>query len=165
MAGFLTGQRITADKLNILFNKPLGRLVAQTTQSLADNTNVPINFGTGSTVYDTHGYHSESSNISRITPLIAGYYRFYGVGFFGIETSPVSASVAWRLNATTYEPGAYRSPGYTVAASGPAQCDILMNGTTDYMELMMLQDSSGAITTNVSLQFTSMVEWEFIREQ
>lgn len=165
MAGFLTGQRITADALNVLFNKPIGRLVAQSTQSLADNTNVPINFGSGSTVYDTNGFHSESVNISRITPTIAGYYRFYGVGFFGIETSPVSASVAWRLNATTYQAGAYRSPGFGVAYSGTAQVDLLMNGSTDYVELMMLQDSSGAITTNVSLQFTSMVEWELIRAQ
>lgn len=165
MAGFLTGQRFTADALNVLFNKPIGRLVQQSTQSLADNTYTAITFGTGSTVYDSHGFHSESTNTSRITPTIAGYYRFFGTGFFGTESSPVSAVVTFRQNASTFYAGTGRLSGFTIAWSGMAQCDILMNGTTDYVELMMLQDSAGAISTNVSSQFSSAVEWELIRAQ
>lgn len=167
MAGFLTGQRVTADALNVLFNKPIGRLTVPSgsTISLPDNTHIPVNFGTGSTVYDTNGFHSESTNNTQIKPNIAGYYRFSGFGFFGTSTSPVSADVSFRLNGTTYQAGDTRLPGFTIAWSGFAQCDLLMNGTTDYVELMMLQDSSGAIVTNASSQFSSSVEWELIRAQ
>lgn len=162
---FVTGQRITADALNVLFGKPIGRLVQATLQSLADATRVAVTFGTGSTVIDTHAFHSESVNTSRITPTKAGYYRFSGFGFWAAQTTPVSTDVTFRLNGTTSLPSAWRGLGTTVAGSGFTQVEQLMNGTTDYMELTIDQDSSGAVNSNVSVNFTSSVEWEFIREQ
>lgn len=162
---FVTGQRLTADALNVLFGKPLGRLVQGTAQSLADATRVAITFGTGSTVIDTHAYHSESVNNTRVTPTQAGYYRFSGTGFWAAQTTPASTDVTLRLNGTTALPSAWRGSGGTVAGSGFAQVEQLMNGSTDYIELTINQDSSGAVNSNVSVNFTSSLEWEFLREQ
>jgi hypothetical protein len=162
---FVTGQRLTADSLNVLFDKPIGRLVQATAQSLADATRVAVTFGTGSTVFDTHSFHSESTNNTRITPTKAGYYRFSGTGFWAAQTTPVATDVSFRTNGTTAVPSAWRGSGGTAAGSGFTQIELLMNGSTDYVELTINQDSSGAVNSNVSINFTSTVEWEFIREQ
>lgn len=165
MAGFLTGQRLTADGLNVLFNKPIGRLIQQAVQSLPDATYTAITFGTGSTVYDTNNFHSESSNTSRITPTIAGYYRFSGWVFVGPQTTPVSIVAEFRQNGTTALAGDSRDAGSTLAVGRYATATVLLNGTTDYIELVGNQDSSGAVNTNVSSQFSSSVEWELVRAQ
>jgi hypothetical protein len=162
---FVTGQRITADALNVLFDKPIGRLVQVTAQSLTDATRVALTFGTGSTVIDTHSFHSESSNNTRITPTKAGYYRFAGTGFWSAQTTPVVTDVSFRLNGTTALASAWRAVPGAQAASGFTQIEQLMNGSTDYVELTVNQDSSGAVNSDASVNFSSTVEWEFIRSQ
>jgi hypothetical protein len=171
MTTFFAGDELAAadlEKLNVTtVAKPIGRLIQQpASQALADNTAVAVTFGTGSTVYDTNSFHSESSNTTRVTPSIAGYYRFSGVVFFETEASPVVASANFRFNGTTNLAAAWRAGTASIglqAFSGLTQVTIAMNGTTDYVELMALQDSAGADNTNTSVHFSSTLEWEFIR--
>lgn len=143
-------------------DKPIGRLVASGTQALADNTRTSITF-TAEEI-DTDGFHSTSVNTSRITPTKAGYYRFYGTVFFEAQTTPSISDCNFRKNGTTSLAPAGRAQGYTQAFSLSTTCVQDFNGTTDYIELQALQDSAGADNTNQSVQFSSVVEWEFVRD-
>lgn len=162
------GGRINASTINDIIrgtlNKPAGRLVATSTQALADNTQVAILFGSGSTVFDTHAFHSESSNTSRVTPNVAGVYRISGTGFFATQATPNISDVCIRKNGSTNQAAAWRyAASSTQAVSGITQIEIEMNGSTDYFELVMRQDSAGADDTNQSSQFSSALEWEYVR--
>lgn len=142
-------------------DKPLVRLVQTAAQALADATQVAVTFT--SEEIDTHGFHDSGTNTSRITPTVAGYYRFSGTAFFEAQSTPVVSDVNIRKNgATNIAPaGRYLGAGQTFALACTAI--VSMNGTTDYVELVARQDSVGADNTNVSLQFSSVFECEYLR--
>jgi hypothetical protein len=145
---------------------PLGRIVATGTQSLADNTQTAIAFSDTDDI-DTHNFHNPASNNTRVTPTVAGYYRFYGSFWAASMTSPTSIDVNFRKNGSTnLAPGPRRAGGGAaswISSSIECSCLVSMNGTTDYIELVGRQDSSGAVNTAQSLQFSSVIEWEYKR--
>lgn len=142
--------------------RPVGRLVASGTQALADNTDVAITFPAEE--FDSHGFHSTSSNTSRVTPNVPGYYRFWGTVFFDILATPVTSETRFRKNGSSNLAPADRKPGQTIASSLSTTVMVDMNGTTDYIELIGKQDSAGADSTNQSSQFSSVLEWEKVRD-
>lgn len=145
------------------YQKPMGRIIRATAQALADATFVAIQFTTED--YDTHAYHSTVTNTSRITPLRAGYYNFRGSGMFEAQTTGTFSDVVFRMNGTDQLPGGLRiPPGGTSAHGGPAFATMPFNGSTDYMEMLMRQDSAGADNTNSTSPFVCVVEWEFVRD-
>jgi hypothetical protein len=156
------GDPVYTSDITDITGRPVGRIVASGTQALADNTQVAIEFSGGDT-YDTSGAHSPSTNNTRVTPTVEGYYRFYGTVFFAAQSTPVVSDVCFRLNGTTNLAPGNRSVPSTQAFS--LSCTTLrnMNGTTDYVELMARQDSAGADDTNQSSQFSSVLEWEYLR--
>lgn len=145
--------------------RPLVRLVQQANQSIPDATLTALTFGAGSEeIETTAGFHDTVTNNSRITPTVAGYYRFSGVYHTGIPTTLVSIDASFRKNGVTSIPSGTRGfSGSALAQAAMASCIQSMNGTTDYMELMAFQDSAGAANTNVSSRFTSFFECEFLR--
>ena len=164
-----SGAPILASTINDIIrgtlNRPTGRMVASAAQALADNTQVAILFAAED--FDSANFHSTSSNTSRVTPSKAGQYRFTATGFFEAQTATtVVSDVNIRFNgATNLAPGARVG----VPPAGQAfslSCTVLieMNGTTDYIELIMRQDSAGADNTNQSIQVSSALEWEYVRE-
>lgn len=163
---YANGQRLTAALLQQLadytVNRPVGYIVASGAQALADNTQVAIQFS-GTDDIDTDGFHNPSSNNTRITPNVAGYYSFTVFGFFQAQATPVISDVSVRKNGSTHFAPAGRYPGSTQAFSLPSVVYMEMNGTTDYIELMMLQDSAGADNTNQSVQYSSVIMWELLR--
>jgi len=167
---YAVGQRLTATLLQQLadytVNRPIVRLVQQSAQALADATDVAIQYGAGSTAIDTHTYHSETVNTTRITPLIAGLYRVHAFGFFETETTPVVAGTWIRLNGSSAQAPAGRMGTASTGLqsfSMPTIVDISLNGSTDYVEHIMNQDSAGADNTNASGQFRSVFGIEFLR--
>lgn len=145
----------------LMLNPPAGRLVQAVAQSMPDNTLTAITFTTEE--YDTDGFHSTSVNTARITPTVAGIYQFHGAYYTLAQTTGVATDCSFRLNGTTQIPSGDRGLEGNLTHSKSAHCQIEMNGTTDYVELMGLQDSSGAVNSAVSLRFTSFVEWLWIR--
>ena len=143
------------------FFKPIGRIVADSTQTMADDTQVAIAFAAADEI-DTHGQHNPSSNNTRVTPNVAGYYRFTGTVFFIALTSGQTIDATFRKNGTTSLPASGRKQGATVQESVHTTVIVSMNGSTDYMELTGRQNSAGSSTTNQSLQFSSVMEWEYI---
>lgn len=146
---------------DLTVTRPIVRLVQTVAQSIPDNTITAITFTTED--IDTHGIHDTGSNTARITPNVAGYYEFRGTYFTGIPTTLVAIDCSIRKNGTTsFAPGERGNAG-GIAQSQSTKAIVSMNGTTDYCELMALQDSSGAVNTNVSSRFSSVFECIFIR--
>ena len=165
---YAVGQRLTAALLQDLadktLNRPFVRLVAAATQNLTNNTSTAIQFGTGSTSIDTHGYHSEVTNNSRVTPLIAGYYRATGLVAYGNSSTYTSLQTVIRFNGTDQAANERHGPNTTLSPRGVhAEGTFLCNGTTDYLELGGLQVSGGTVATTSSGSTTSYFEVEFLR--
>jgi len=152
-----TGDRILASTINDLIkyalNPALVRLVQTAAQSIPDNTITALTF-TGAEDIDVYGFHDPTTNTSRITPNIPGTYLFFGSYYSGAATG-TSIDCSIRKNAATTTPTGNRDTFGTIAQSQYAQAIFDMNGSTDYTELMGLQDSTGATNSNVSARFTS----------
>jgi len=154
-----TGDRILASTINDIIqyglNRALVRLTQTAVQSIPDNTQTALTF-TGTEDIDDYGFHDPTSNTSRITPNIAGTYLFFGSYYTDSATTGVSIDCSIRKTGGTVGPSGDRAalPSTFVMSQG-AMATYDMNGTTDYAELMALQDSSGAVNSRVNARFAS----------
>lgn len=147
--------------------KPLVRLKQSAAQTgIANNTATTILFDTED--FDTHGYHSTSSNTGRITPLKAGYYRVAGTVIWQNRTDWQLLYCFLRLNGSTQIPPGGRNPGTTQSFAHAVSCTALIafNGTTDYVELMGQAAilAGGTHSTVVGGAQNSVLELEFVRD-
>jgi hypothetical protein len=138
----------------------VGRAKATSGQSLADATWTSIALADED--FDTGGYHSNVTNNTRVTPSVAGYYRFTGTGSFEAQTTPSGIDVAIRKNGSDFQGSPVRIPGTTTIAAQQVSVIVSMNGSTDYVELMMRQDSAGSDNTQINDPFRPTLEWEYI---
>jgi hypothetical protein len=153
--------------------KPVCRVVQSVAQtSIPHDTATPVTFTTevAGTDIDTHNFHSTSSNTSRITPTVAGIYRFSGTVYFVNRTDWMLLLCYVRLNGSTQVPPAARvavngsSNFSTAIATG--EVHLAMNGTTDYVELIMQARNTAASTFSTSAggAFSSVLSCEFVRD-
>lgn len=151
--------------LNASSEKPVVKLIQTVAQTMTDNAaDAALTFTTGSTDIDTHSFHSESSNTSRITPSIAGIYRFRGTMVLAAITTAVTIGAVIAKNGTAQAPRARIGPNSTASQRTVSVETILsMNGTTDYAEILGFQDSAGNVATTVGSSFTSTFECEYLR--
>jgi hypothetical protein len=169
------GDRIYYQDLQYAIAPPVGRLVATSAQTLTDNTQVAIAFGSGSEDRDTDNFHSTTVNNSRVTPTIAGIYRVYGTLFVSSLVNGVTVDVNVRMNGSSnLAPGSRigGAAGHGVAAGAfstanafslDVTAQVECNGSTDYFELVARQNSASDDDSNQSSQFSSVLEWEFLR--
>ncbi len=141
--------------------KPLVRLVQAVAQSIADNTVTALTFSTED--LDTHGFHSTSSNTSRITPTVAGYYRLHGVYLTTYPSSLATMGAAIGKNGSAQAPWARGNPNLGGSRTSEVTAILSANGSTDYFELLAYQDSAGSANTAVGGAFSSVFECEFLR--
>jgi hypothetical protein len=98
--------------------------------------------------FDTNGYFDSATNY-RFTPLIAGYYQFSG-------TCNITGITGNRLESMIYKNGSKVSSGSSFIGTGDmisvVSDMIYLNGSTDYIELYVIQYSSDG---NENLQFGS----------
>lgn len=133
------------------------------TQSIANTTATAITFD--AEVVDNPagtGFHSTVSNISRITPTVAGRYFVWGnvcfpaagVGSFLAQIRRNGAAIL----GNPYQDKALYTSGFT-ALSAQCHATIVCNGTTDYFELWTNQNSGGSITTfsNATDQHSALI--------
>lgn len=167
--GLGSGQIVYEDDINALRaasdQKPICRAVANAVQSIPHNTNTALLFG-GEDI-DTHGFHSVSVNTGRITPTVAGIYRFTATGFIAGFTDYSQMNVWVRLNGVTNLAPASRRGNMANAQAHSMHTSVVwsMNGTSDYVEAVMLHANTAvaARNTNQSATFTSVFEAEFLR--
>jgi hypothetical protein len=162
-----SGDEINASDItdleDLTIRRPFVRLVQATIQSIPDAVGTALTFTTEDE--DLLSFHDPVTNNTRITPTIAGWYRFYGTYFSATLTTPALFACYMRKNGTTIPPGnrvtynaATVSPGVNCTAA------ISMNGTSDYVEFVALQDSAGATNTAISAYIASTFECEYIKE-
>ncbi|GAB1642524.1 hypothetical protein [Krasilnikovia sp. MM14-A1259] len=160
------GDPVNASDINTIIDatlsRPLVRMVASGTIVLPDATATAIPFS-GTDDIDTHGWHDPSTNNTRVTPTKAGYVLVRGFVFFAPETTPVHAESWIRKNGSTNLAPAGRGAGATTAFSEGTGMITFMNGSTDYVELVAVQDSAGADDTNQSSQYSSVLEVIYLR--
>lgn len=151
--------------IDALVNKPVGRLRQTVTQSgLTDATIFAVTFTTED--FDTHSYHSTSSNTSRVTPTKAGYYRTAGVLCFAGQSDYVGLDAMIRLNGTALQGATrYGPPGNNTTIALPVDAIVPINGSGDYFELAGRADRSGNTSTGTTFSsfLGSTLEWEYIR--
>lgn len=151
------------DRVSDLEGIPIGRIVASGTVALASTSTVTIPFS-GTDDIDTHGQHDPVTNNTRVTPNKAGYYRFRGTAWFAGQTTAVLSTVFFRKNGSSILAPAGRGKVENLAHSQVTEVIQAMNGTTDYIEMQVIQQSSGSINTNQSSQYSSALEWQFLRD-
>lgn len=161
-----TGDPVYAADINQILGKPLVKLIAAATQSLADNTAVALTFGAGSEEFDTHGFHDETTNPTRITPTVAGYYRLRGAVYLPSRADYVTTYLAIYKNGAAGAP--ISRPGVSTSSgvrSAEGEAVFSANGSTDYFEAIAFQDNSAnaSATTNQSGGFSCYFEAEWLR--
>lgn len=145
------------DTLSFLLQPPMLRMRQTSGQSIPDSTVTALTWQTEDV--DPYSWHNPSVNPTRITPTYPGWYRgWYSVGWPG--TGGGSFRLGYiRKNASTTDLRARHdsrptSNGYTKRFAG-VPFFIPMNGTTDYFEIMVLQDTGAAMTTNSTANIQS----------
>lgn len=171
--GLAAGQiALDADLAALLLagdGKPLCKLVQGVAQGpIAHDTATALTFSTED--IDTHGFHSTAVNNTRITPTKAGYYRFTGALFFPSRSDWTLTLGYLRKNGSIQLPAGGRDSPSATSSFGQgvhAATIVDMNGTTDYVELM-IQARNAAVatyTTPVSgaAGVASMLDCEYLR--
>ncbi len=151
--------------------KPIVKLVQQATQSLPSNTVTALTFGAGSEVVDTHGFHDVSTNTSRITPTIPGWYRWIGTVAYATDTDVIEWYANIGKNGSTVIPQNKTVLPSTATATSPRSIQVSVmeqaNGSTDYFELrgQQLQAAAASLGTNANgvVTLAPCFECEFIR--
>ena len=150
--------------LAFALNVPIATLYQNTIQSLGTSANTAITLDGES--LDTYGGHSTSTNNSRYTAQVPGYYMV-----FGVITFAYNSGGGWRVctiaknGSVTSVPGGfgiYQATGTTNALSFAHSVAIVqMNGTGDYVEIYADQNSGVAINTAVAatIQQSAMTVW------
>lgn len=147
--------------------KPIGRVLASTTQSLPHNTYTAVQMGIEE--YDSHGFHSTSLLTSRVTPTIPGWYRFSGFVAYGGRTDYLFVESTIRQNGgTPIAPSTRDNPddgGAATTVMNGASALVQCNGTTDYVEIVGRHNNTAALAqvTAQSVHLTSCLEWEYVR--
>lgn len=144
---------------------PSGRLVQTVAQTgIFTATITPITFTTED--QDPYGYHSTSVNTSRVTPTVAGWYRVSGGVAYAGATDYTVIEAFIRENGSVGVPPAHRVTPSTTSQSLvlPVSAKVPCNGSGDYFEICLrASKTAGTISTVVSSQFTSVLEWEYDR--
>ena len=145
---FVSGQVLTSTELNNAI--PLC-ILENTSQSIPNNTNTAVAFA--SEVLDPLNWHNNATNNTRVTPNIAGFYLvtmqmndIQGAGLtraaLSLQKNGAELTVRIRMD-TSGEEDDFAVPGYV-------QC----NGTSDYLEMVVLQVNSGGSSRTITARFT-----------
>lgn len=164
------GDVIYASDLNTISDatvgKPVGRIRQGTAQTGIVNTTATAITFTATDEIDTAGIHDPATNSSRVTPTKAGAYQVRAAVAFAGQTDYTVIQVYIAKNGTALAPATRITPSASSQTLVvPAAATVDCNGTTDYFEVYMVATRSGAGTTStvVSVQFASVLEWEYSR--
>lgn len=137
---------------------PLVRLIQTVAQALGAGVATAITFTTEDV--DTHGFHDNSTNPSRVTPTVAGYYRITG-SVWAQSASGASVEAVIRKNGTVIPASGRDLPGAANTRCALATVIQTANGTSDYFEVY--GNFASAASTVVGSQQASTLEVEFLR--
>lgn len=160
---YTVGEKLTAalmnknvrDAVTFLAAPPIFVGVATTGQSIPNNSGTPVAINT--TTVDTYGGHSNTTNNSRYTAIVAGYYRIFGQAGWLTNGNGVRVSAIYLNGVVTFaqtKVAAVSGDTMTVQATHP---ELYLN-VGDYVEQYVVQTSGGSLTT--ALNFTAFaITW------
>ena len=132
-------------------------------QSIPANVYTPLSFDTEDA--DTDNGHSVVTNTSRYTAQTAGWYRLYGAVSFVANATGSRYAVWWR-NGSVLAGSESGGPnlGGTIGVRMPVRTILVQLAVGDYIELVVAQDTAGALNTFVaSASVHSTMCVEFVR--
>lgn len=146
-------------------SRPIGRIYQGAAQSIAHNSDVALTWD--SEVYDTASQHDISTNPSRVTPNVAGYYRFRVCAYLAANTDYTQIRLRFRFNGGDVAPETRWASTGTTSQISSFQCEVMLdfNGSTDYIEAFIRHTNGAAAARNTSVAnpVITLLEWEFIR--
>jgi len=141
----------TANSLETLIAYPFCKLILPSAFGVANSSNaVSVPFGSGSEAMKSHaGMHSTTVNNTRVIPPLAGLYEITGYTTFAPNTTGFRTHTIG-LNGVRQAPeaGVYTASGLPAGANATlpsVTAHLNLNGTTDYVELFVFQNSGGAL--------------------
>lgn len=180
MAAVEVGDPVTAEMLDRALRPPVVKLVQQSAQTLAYDTDTPITFGASSEVLDTHNFHDTVTNNTRITPTVPGLYECRGILWLAADTTVAQIYASIFQNGSVATPRArlvmpIDSGGgvndLTSASAARTSMQISgflsFNGSTDYAEFSgRFLRTTGTTTINTSIggSFSSVFEMKLIAD-
>lgn len=148
------------DAVTFALNPPVGQFYQSAVQSVPNGAWTSLNFDL--TDRDTYGGHSNVTNNSRYTAVVAGVYELTGGGGFATNATG-TRDVAWAKNGTLLT-----APGGTCTANAVSGLQTAVDAPTlqvflnvgDYVELQAFQSSGGALNVATG-QYGSLmgVKW------
>lgn len=149
---FTAGAILSAAELNQFNNVVI--LAGSNAQAIANATLTAVTFGAGTETLDVSGWHSTTTNTSRITPTIAGYYL--ATARVGYNRTGAAARFVCYIGKNGGFGEAESSGSGTDYPNMTCSAMFYMNGTTDYMECLAYQ-TSGVTVNLVSQNFSTML--------
>lgn len=147
--------------------KPLVRLTqVSAAQAIAHNVDVTLLWNTED--IDTHNFHNNVSNTSRITPNVPGYYQINCVVHLIARTDYSMINAHFMKNGVVL-PSRVREYGSGTNGSRTVPLGSIIvtaNGSTDYFEVQTLQSNGSSASTNTQSGgsgFSSIFECTFLR--
>lgn len=160
---FVAGRRLAAAQLNL---KPYLHALQNTTQNITSSAAITQAVTFDAELLDTINGHSVLSNTSRYTPSPAGFYRCTGMVALAANTTG-DRGIQFKKNGAAVDGAPYfgypATNGTGFVGSTPwAEATIYCNGSTDYIELYVGQNSGSTLGTTVSATLTKsymIIEW------
>lgn len=136
------------DAGNFFLSWPVFEGLQTVAQSLANAT--PTGLLIDTNIIDTDGGHSTVTNPSRYTGKTAGRFQLFGGCSFAANGTGIRL-IEYAKNGTT--PAGTDVIGYLTAGTSARICGRLgtyfLNGSTDYLEVLVYQSAGGALSTSV----------------
>lgn len=146
-------------------NLPIVAVKQGVAQSIPDSAWTALTFATETV--DSDGMHSTSTNTARLTAVTAGYYRVVGRYAWASHASVSRRLVGVRKNGTgTGVPDqGFIEVASVAGASGAAAFpkDLIQLAVGDYLELMVYQNSGGALNTGIATELFSEFSAVWVR--
>lgn len=137
------GTVLTTATAGVPVNGPAFSAFASGGQTISNATTTKIQFNNEN--FDTNSNFDSSTNY-RFTPTVAGYYQINAVVSFGGGVAAFSAVLSIYKNGSAYASGGLATPvSVTVGASSTASSLISCNGSTDYIEAYVFQNSGAGL--------------------
>lgn len=156
--------RLTAVEAASGFTKPIGKFYRPytgsggTSQVVTNSTWTAVLFP--NEAVDTINGHSTSTNTSRYTPNVAGWYKVSGV-VMGTATASIGVGAQIRKNNTILDGAAYTGilGSAAIAPGAFTEAFVQLNGSTDYVELFGWVSTGAAFVSGADYAPYMMVEW------
>lgn len=155
ISAILSGGKVRAstlrNALNFLLNPPIAKLRQTSTQSLTSGVAAAIQFQAEivDTDIDGTGGHDNVTNNTRYTARYPGYYELIGGGVSFNNNGTGVRVCWWAVNGTGVNGSLTELPTATASTlcAVPAAGNLVYLSEGDYVELIALQNSGGALST------------------